>query len=240
MNALPAALFLLLASSFDERSGTPAGKPPVTGQVLFEGQRPEPQKLPAAPAQTKGCCPDGKDVDATDPRLVIDEKNGIANVLVTIAVPDVKCEPSKTPIVVDQKSCIFEPHCVIVPAGSKVVFKNSDRVNHNVRITALKNESSNDAVAPGVDKTYLFEHPDKVMVSCDYHPWMSSVVLVVDTPYAALTRPDGSFSIPGLAPGTYKARFWHEVLGRAEAEVVVQADGSSAPIQVKLAPKKPK
>lgn len=240
MNALPAALLLLLASPLDERPPVQAPQPTLTGQVLFEGQRPEPQKLPAAPAQTQGCCPDGKDVNATDPRLVIDEKNGIANVLVTIAVPGVKCEPAKTPIVVDQKSCVFEPHCVIVPAGSKVLFKNSDRVNHNVRITALKNESSNDAVAPGVDKTYLFEHPDKVMVSCDYHPWMSSVILVVDTPYAALTRPDGTFTIAGLAPGTYKARFWHEVLGRAEAEVVVKDDGTSAPIQVKLAAKKPK
>lgn len=241
MHTLTTALFLLVAASATDEKPVP--KTPdlrVTGKVLFDGKRPEPRSLPASPEQTKGCCPEGKSVDATDPRLVIDAKNGLANVLVTITLPDTKCEPSKTPIVVDQRSCVFEPHCVIVPAGSKVVFKNSDLVNHNVRVIAQKNDSSNDAVAPGAEKTYVFERPDKITIGCDYHPWMSAVLMVVDTPYAALTKADGSFSLEGLPPGTYKARFWHEVLGRAEAEVVVKEDGSSAPLEVKLSEKKPK
>lgn len=241
MHALTTTLFLLAAAFATDDKPAPA-KPDarVTGKVLFDGKRPEPRTLPAAPEQTKGCCPDGKNVDATDPRLAIDEKNGLANVLVTITIPDTKCEPSKAPIVVDQHACVFEPHCTIVPAGSKVVFKNSDRVNHNVRVTAQKNDSSNDAVAPGAEKTYVFERADKITIGCDYHPWMSAVLLVVDTPYAALTKSDGSFTLERLPPGTYKAKFWHELLGRAEAEVVVHPDGTSAPLEVKLAEKKAK
>jgi plastocyanin len=241
MRILAATLLLASAAiALDDKTPSERAKPAVTGKVVFDGKRPEPKLLPATPEQTKGCCPGEKGVDAQDPRLVIDEKSGIANVLVTVQVPDVKCEPKKTPIVVDQRLCVFEPHCTIVPAGSKVVFKNSDTVNHNVRVTSLKNDSSNDAVAPGAQKEYVFANTDKVTIGCDYHPWMSSVLLVVDTPFAALTKPDGTFALEGLKPGTYKLKFWHETLGRSEAELVVKDDGTSAPIEVKLAEKKPK
>jgi plastocyanin len=241
MNTAAAAfLFLAAALALDDKAAPPVAKPIVTGKVVFDGKRPEPKVLPAPPEQAKGCCPEGKTVNSTDPRFLIDEKGGIANALVTVQVPDVKCEPSKTPIVVDQRSCVFEPHCTIVPAGSKVVFKNSDTVNHNVHVVSLKNDSSNDTVAPGAEKEYVFTNPDKITIGCDYHPWMSGVLLVVDTPFAALSKPDGSFAIEGLKPGTYKLKVWHEVLGRAEAEVVIKDDGTSAPLEIKLAEKKPK
>jgi hypothetical protein len=69
---------------------------------------------------------------------------------------------------------------------------------------------------------------------------MSSMLFVGDTPYCALTKDDGSFRIQGLPPGTYKVKLWHEVLGRAEAEVVVKEDGASAPLEVKMTPRKKK
>ncbi|MDZ4772826.1 MAG: hypothetical protein SGI72_06780 [Planctomycetota bacterium] len=241
MNIAVATLLVCVAAfTFEDKPVAPPAKPLVTGKVTFDGKLPERKLLPATPEQTKGCCPEGKSVDARDPRLVIDEKGGIANVLVTVQVPDVKCEPSKTPIVVDQRSCVFEPHCTIVPAGSKVVFKNSDTVVHNVHVYSQRNDSSNDTVAAGAEKEYVFAHADKVTIGCDYHPWMSGVLLVVDTPFAALTKPDGSFSIEGLKPGTYKLKVWHEVLGRAESELVVKDDGTSAPLALELAEKKPK
>jgi plastocyanin len=232
-----AALLLFTAFALDDKTRP---LPAVSGRVVFDGKRPERKLLPATPEQTKGCCPADKSVDAADPRFLVDEKGGIANVLVTVQVPDVKCEPSKTPIVVDQRLCVFEPHCAIVPAGSKVLFKNSDTVIHNVRVTSLKNDSSNDTVAPGAAKEYVFANPDKITIGCDFHPWMSSVLLVVDTPFAALTKPDGTFALEGLKPGTYKVKVWHETLGRGEAELVVKDDGSSAPLEIKLAEKKAK
>lgn len=238
MKLLLISLAACAAFAAEDPAPPKPAKPVVGGKVLFDGERPAPRTLPSTPEQTKGCCPAGQAVDATDPRLVIDAKNGLANVLVTVQVEGRKCEPSKTPIVVDQRLCIFEPHCAIVPAGSKVVFKNSDAVNHNVRVTSQKNDSSNDVVAPGGQKEYSFAYPDKVTIGCDYHPWMSSVLLVVDTPFAALTKPDGSFAIEGLPPGTHKLKLWHEMLGRAEAELVVKPDGTSAPVEVKMAEKK--
>lgn len=247
MNALLASsLFVACALGFDAQ--TPTEKPPkaepiratVTGKVLFDGPRPEPHLLPATPEQAKGCCPDGKPVDANDPKLVIDAKLGIANVLVTIDVPDAKAIPPPKPYVVDQQGCVFEPHCTIVQAGSKVVFKNSDKVTHNVHINSAKNDSANDTIPAGGQKEYTFAKAEKIAIGCDYHPWMSSLLLVVDTPFVALTSSDGSFSIPDLKPGTYNVRLWHEVLGRAEARVVIKDDGTSAPLELKLSAPKPR
>lgn len=234
--------FVLLAALVQEppaaNPAAPAGAT-VGGRVTFDGKRPEPKTLSATPDQQKGCCPDGKAVNTIDPTLVIDEHGGIANVLVTLDVPDAKVEVPKTPFVIDQHGCVFEPHCLVVPAGSKVVFKNSDTVTHNVRIVAAKNDPANDVMAAGTQKEYVFAKAEKVRVGCDYHPWMSSLVLVVDTPFAALTAADGSFAIPGLKPGTYKVKLWHEVLGKGEGEAIVKDDGTCAALALQMTePKK--
>jgi len=211
----------------------------VTGKITFDGKRPEPKPLTATPEQQKGCCPEGKSVNVTDPTFQVDEKGGIANVLVTIEANGAELVLPKDPIVLDQRQCVFEPHCTIAPAGAKVAFLNSDNVSHNVHIYAAKNDSFNDTIAAGARKEVVFAKAEKIQIKCDIHPWMSSYLFVVDTPYAALTKADGTFSIAGLKPGTYKLKLWHEVLGRGEAQAVVKDDGTCAPIEVKMAePKK--
>jgi plastocyanin len=211
----------------------------ITGKITFDGKRPEPKPLTATPEQQKGCCPEGKSVNVTDPTFLIDEKGGIANVLVTIEAGGAELVVPKDPIVLDQRQCVFEPHCTIAPAGAKVAFLNSDNVSHNVHIYAAKNDSFNDTIAAGARKEVVFQKAEKIQVKCDIHPWMSSYLFVVDTPYAALTKADGTFSLTGLKPGTYKVKLWHETLGRGEAQAVVKDDGTCAPIEVKMAePKK--
>lgn len=223
--------------------GTPAptaATPRVTGRVVFEGVAPERKDLPATPDQQKGCCPDGAGVALADPTFVVDAKGGLANVVVTVEVEGQKAEPAKEPLVIDQKRCVYEPHVAVLHAGSKVRFLNSDSVSHNVRASSLKNDSFNWVMIPGGKEEVEFAKADRVIVGCDYHPWMSMVVYVTDTPFHAVTAADGTFAIQGLAPGKYKAKLWHEKLGRVEAEVVVNPDGTAAPLEVKMAEKKKK
>lgn len=234
-------LFLVLAPAAPAATdGVAAQVPAVTGRVAFEGTPPARKDLPASPEQQKGCCPGGENVVLADPSLLIDPKGGIANVVVTIEVEGAKAEPQKEPLVIDQKRCVFEPHVAVLHAGSKVRFLNSDSVTHNVRASSMKNDSFNWVMTPGGKEEVVFAKADRVSIGCDYHPWMSMIVFVTDTPYHAVTAVDGTFKIAGLKPGTYKAKLWHEKLGRAEAEVVVKEDGSAAPIEVKMAEKKKK
>ncbi len=233
-----ATLVPLLLALLAPLAGAADGK--VTGRVVFDGARPEVKVLKHEPKQVEGCCPEGKLPVLTDPTLLIDEKGNLANVVVTIEVEGAKIEPAKEPLVIDQKGCVFEPHLTVLPAGSKVRFVNSDTVTHNVRASSLKNDSFNWVMTPGQKEDVALAKADRVMIGCDYHPWMSMIVFVTDTPFHAVSAKDGSFSIAGLKPGTYKVKLWHERLGRGESQVVVKEDGTSEPIEVKLAEKKKK
>jgi plastocyanin len=216
----------------------PAGK--LTGKVRFEGERPEKKPLVVEAAAAKGCCPEGEKVDAADPSLLIAEDGGLANVVVTVDVPGAKLEVPEKAFEIDQKKCSFEPHVLVVPAGSKVVFLNSDAVTHNVHTLSQKNEDINKTTAPGGKEELLLARGDRVFVRCDYHPWMSSCIYVTESPYYAVTKADGSFEIPGLPPGTYSATFWQEKLGRVKQDVTIKPDGSSDPVEPKLSVKKKK
>ncbi len=230
---------LLLALGALFLSAAPAGK--LSGKVRFEGERPEKRALPIEAAAAKGCCPDGEKVDANDPTLLIAEDGALANVVVTVDVPGAKLAVPEKPYEIDQKKCVFEPHVLVVPAGSKVMFLNSDSVTHNVHTySSGKNEDINRATAPGGKEELVLARGDRVSVICDYHKWMSSWIVVSESPYYAVTKADGSFEIEGLPPGTYSATFWQEKLGKVKQDITIKPDGSSDPLELKMAIKKKK
>lgn len=231
-------LELLLAVALLALPAAPEGK--LTGKVRFEGERPEKKPLVVDPAPAKGCCPDGEKVDATDPTLVIAEDGSLANVVVTVDVPGAKLVVPEKPFEVDQKKCVFEPHVLVVPAGAKVVFMNSDGVTHNVHTYTAKNEPINKTTAPGGKEELVLARGDRVSVTCDYHKWMSSWIYVSETPYYAVTKADGSFEIAGIPPGTYSATFWQEKLGKLKQDVTIKPDGTCEPVLVKMSEKKKK
>ncbi|MFN0241532.1 MAG: carboxypeptidase regulatory-like domain-containing protein [Planctomycetota bacterium] len=212
----------------------------VTGTVKFEGKKPEVKPLSIGADQAKGCCDAGQTVSSVDPTLVIGAGDGIANVVITVDVPGAELKPPTEPLHIDQKKCHFEPHVLVAPMGAKVAFLNSDQVSHNVHTYASKNDSFNKTIAPGSKEEQTLAKGDRIEVKCDIHPWMSSWLVVTDTPFYAVTKDDGSFSIAGLKPGTYKGEAWHEKLGKKKIEVVVKEDGTAAPIEVTMGEKKSK
>ena len=212
----------------------------VKGKVRFSGERPERKPLAIDAAQATGCCPAGKNVDTVDPTLLIADDGGLANCVITIDVPGAKVEALKEPVTLDQHLCQFEPHVLIVPLGSKVVFLNSDQVSHNVHTYSVKNDPKNQTVAPGGKYELLLESGERIQVKCDMHPWMSSTIIVTESPFTALTKADGSFEISGLKPGTYPVQCWQERLPKIKAEITVREDGTSDLLELKMEEKKKK
>jgi plastocyanin len=208
------------------------------GRVVFDGKKEDVKPLTIDPKAAEGCTHGDDTVDAVDRSLLIDDKGGVANVVVTIDVADAKVEVPETPIHLDQKGCRFEPHVMIIPVGSTVEFLNSDGVSHNVHTYPTKNDAMNKLIPAGSKETQVLDKADRIEIKCDIHPWMNSHLIVSDTPFVAVSGADGSFEIPDLPAGDYKVKIWHEKLGKADAEVTIAADGSSAPIEVTLGKKK--
>lgn len=67
--------------------------------------------------------------------------------------------------------------------------------------------------------------PGLVVVRDAGHSWPRAWIAVFDHPYFAVTKPDGSYVIDQVPPGTFTLSAWHERTGRTEQKVTVGAGG---------------
>lgn len=221
----------------------------ITGQVVLDGDVPDPVLLHSKGAQIKG----GQVCAATDvykDDLVIDkETKGISNVFVYLYKKPKSVHPdAKTPdpkVIFDQKNCLFIPHTLVVQAGQTVEVLNSDPIAHNTHTYPLRNQAVNILIAPntekgnGVDVGTNTRESLPHQVKCDYHPWMMAYWLVLDHPYAAATDAKGNFTIKNLPAGDHEFRVWHERAGYIDRKYKVKVGAGDneplAPLKVKLA-----
>ncbi len=138
-----------------------------------------------------------------------------ANIAVYIdTIPGQKFDPPAAHPKVDQRNLKFTPQILVILRGTTVDFLNSDHVAHNVYWPsvngnkALKHNLT--VVSPGQMKTYQFNDLGAAPILCNLHIEMTGHVVVVPTPYFALTDNGGSFSIKNVPPGTYTLKTWSE------------------------------
>jgi plastocyanin len=222
----------------------PVAGPVATGRVLFvgeaagravlEGAAPEAKPLSIDAKAAEGCVPGGGAMDTTDQSLLVSKDGGIANVVIEVSVEGQTAKVPEKPVHLDQSKCRFEPHVVVVPAGTTVEYLNSDAVSHNVHTYAKRNDSMNKTIAAGGKESQKYEKTDQIEVKCDIHPWMNSHLIVTDAPFYAVSDAEGKFAIAGLPAGTHKVDYWHEKLGKGKAEITVKDDGTTDGFEIKL------
>ncbi len=121
--------------------------------------------------------------------------------------------PSAAPVE-DQKHMTFVPHVLVVLKGTTVDFLNSDAVGHNVYWPAMdhnKKLAHNMGTWPqGVKKSFTFDDLGVAPLLCNVHSEMSGYIVVVPTPYFAVTSKDGSYEIKNVPPGHYTLTTWSE------------------------------
>ena len=129
-------------------------------------------------------------------------------------IPDKKFDAPKDHIVIDQRKMAFLPHVVAVQQGTTVEFLNSDPVGHNVywpSVSGNKKLSHNLGTWPkGDKKPFQFNDLGVASLLCNVHPEMSGYVVVVPTPYFAVTDKEGNFEIKNVPAGKYTLKTWSE------------------------------
>ena len=213
------------ATAVGAASATAAGDwGTIKGQVLAGGPveplKPLVAKGNAAAKDPAVCAAQ----DVPDESLVIDAKTGgIANVVVYLQKKPAKVHPDlemskEAEVVFDQKGCQFLPHVMLVRSDQVVRVLSGDEVAHNTHSYPLKNKEQNFIMTPNDRKGVALPKHSQVeklptKIRCDIHPWMQAYWVILDHPYAAVTKADGTFEIKDLPVGKYEFRVWQEHVG---------------------------
>jgi plastocyanin len=118
--------------------------------------------------------------------------------------------PSRQNLQVVQRGKNFQPHVLVVPAGSVVEFPNKDPFFHNVFSLFDGKRFDLGLYEGGSSTSARFEHPGVSFLFCNIHPEMSAAVVSVDTPYYALSDRSGLISIANVPDGRYLMHVWYE------------------------------
>jgi plastocyanin len=153
------------------------------------------------------------------------------------AVAGKKFDAPAEHVLIDQKKMTFVPHVTAVMQGTTADFLNSDPVGHNVywpSISGNKKLAHNLGTWPqGQKKSFQFTDLGAASLLCNVHPEMSGYVVVVPTPYFAVTDKDGNYTIKNVPPGHYTILTWSEEGKQTTQSVDVSAGTATVDITVK-------
>lgn len=232
MKALFALIVTAAAGSvFVSPADPPAPEPQAApdaatlkGQVKIKGEIPKRGRIPTQ-ADPKCAAMHGK-APLFSEEVVTDAAGHVqwAFVSVKSGLGEQRFVLPKTPVLVEQKGCRFEPHVFGVMAGQDVKFRNGDSLMHIVHVVPKNNrEFGFSQEQPGEERSKVFANKELIRVFCDVHQWMTAWAHVVDHPYFAVTGPDGKFTIKNLPPGKYTIEVWHEKYKAVTKEIEVKA-----------------
>jgi len=202
----------------------PTGWATIKGSFKLNGSPPDRPPLTIDKDQAI-CAPGGRPV--LSETLVVDSATqGIKDVVIYLAMPgkfpsgDPKWEHSsysekrESTLDFDQKNCVFLTHMTAMRSTQKLRILNSDPVGHNTKIEATGKAAQLNATIP-TGATVMYdpggESQEPFNVACSIHPWMSARMISRDSPYFAVTKPDGTFEIANVPAGVpLEFRVWQE------------------------------
>jgi plastocyanin len=229
-----AMVALAMTTACSQESTAPVRTPPpdakrvdaskaatLTGRVTIDGP------VPAnAPLKMTGdaVCDRGHKEGATFDTF-LSENGGLGNVFVYVkdGLGNYFFDTPSESVKLDQKGCMYQPHVFGVQVGQNVEIVNSDPTLHTVHAAGNANPEFQFSQQFQTQKDVKFFTKLEVMVrfKCDVHPWMSAYAGVLEHPYFAVTKPEGSFEMKNLPAGTYTIEAWHEKLGIQTQSVTV-------------------
>jgi hypothetical protein len=199
----------------------PDGWATLTGRFTINGS-PPPRAPLSITKDVEVCAPAGH--QTLDESVVVGPDSGIQNVLIYLDMP-LPSDDSKWlhesyvaiqsgEVLFDQKNCVFVSHVAGMWVTQRLKVLNSDPVGHNTNLDSKRGAKAENFLVPAFGSAYYDPgrpSPAPFPVSCSIHPWMTAWMMVCESPYFAITAPDGSFSIKNLPSGVpLQFRVWQE------------------------------
>jgi len=182
----------------------------ITGTVKWKGPVPKTPKL-AVTKNADVCDPEGQKTIGLE-RLEIDSEGGVANTVVYLKdiTKGKAMDLPETRQRLDQKSCRYIPHILLVPQDGSLEVKSSDPILHTVHMSGAANNNvpfpfQNQYVPIKMRKNGVVD------LKCNAgHVWMNAEVMVAKHPYYAVTDEHGFFKLTDVPAGNYEIEAWHE------------------------------
>ena len=103
----------------------------------------------------------------------------------------------------------FVPRVSVVTVGTAVAFPNQDTVRHHVYSFSPTKNFELKLYAGVPAQPVVFDKPGIAVLGCNIHDQMAAWIVVVDTPFYALTGTDGAARVNAVAAGSYRLKVWH-------------------------------
>jgi plastocyanin len=111
---------------------------------------------------------------------------------------------------VAQKNFAFRPPLLAVEVGTKVEFPNLDDTYHNIFSYSPAKRFDLGRYPPNENPPpfQIFDKAGLVTLRCDIHEHMRGLILVLDTPYFAITDGEGRYRLTNLPAGHFTIKAW--------------------------------
>jgi high-affinity iron transporter len=146
----------------------------------------------------------------------------VAGAVVSLHAPGLKLVPPEEPVRIDQKGFRLVPRVVAIQAGTTVRFANEDPEPQNVY--SPEGHYNLGAWPPGGAREFVFRIAGVYSQRSGLHPDVRGFVVVLDTPYYAVSDETGHFEVRGVPAGKYRLEVWHEEMAGLAREVTVEPD----------------
>src|SRR5712671_7442148 len=137
-----------------------------------------------------------------------------------------------------QRNKSFEPHLLVVPAGSAVEFPNRDPFFHNVFSLFEGKRFDLGLYEAGTTRMVHFDRAGISYIFCNIHPEMSAVVITLATPFYAVANGEGQVELPNVPYGRYQLHTWSEGTGpenpQPPGREFVVAEGSPKVVVIRV------
>jgi hypothetical protein len=182
----------------------------ISGTVKWTG--PVPKIAPVAINKDPEVCDPQAQKKRDLERLLVASNGGVANTVVFLKniTKGKEMDLPEGRQFLNQKTCRYEPHVLLVPDKGTLQLKSSDPVLHTVHMTGASDYNlpfpfANQTVSRTMNREGIVD------LRCNAgHVWMNAEMMVVNHPYYTVTDEDGNFKLTNVPPGEYEIEAWHE------------------------------